>query len=194
MIKGIDTIIEKSIEIISEEGYASFTTKNLADRLKIAKASLYHWITGMEELKESIYEKKHEEVMKAPLRLKLTDNLEEMLLFLSRHWVALYSASGHFHYLRMLLQLRLFDPRAEEEYQALLDMLSAQVSVIFDFYGEKNGRKISPLSPFLFCAMLQKELEDGLMYRESGDLESKVRAFALMEQGPGIASSKSSAD
>ena len=174
-IKSKNDIRLQALDILSYEGIETLTMSELAKRVGLTKASLYHYYKGKEEILDDIFETGHKSLMHNGFTLKLGGNTEQDLLALSSNWLNLLQSDENYMYMRVLTSMHLTDERAKEEYRALLLMLQGQSEVVMQRISRSDYR----LKADLFASLLFSKLEEMLEDRaEEEDVISEIREFA----------------
>lgn len=168
-INGKDDIRLQALDILSFDGIETLTMSELAKRVGLTKASLYHYYKSKDEILEDIFLKGHKKLMQHGFYQKLSGDSEANLRALATNWINLFRDDENYMYLRMVTSMHLTDSRAEEEYRALTLMLKGQASIVIQ---RIKGAEASLLSA-LFSSLLFSHLE-GILEDESSDDEKLI--------------------
>ena len=168
---------DAALGIIAFEGMDALSMKNIAEKLGMNKASLYHWFPSKEDLLAYSFQEGHRKLMAKGFRLSLEGSAEEVLSAAADGWSRIFSDDGTLPYLRAVYALRYSDPRAAEEERAIKLMIRSQIDVIMSSIGHPDAFLSS-----LFSALLLEHLE-AVLAGEDEDFRADAAAFAAFLAG-----------
>lgn len=173
-IKGKDEIRMQALDILSFDGIEELTMSELAKKVGLTKASLYHYYKSKDEILDDIFIEGHKKLMQHGFYQKLSGDAEDNLKALAFNWIDLFRDEENYMYLRAVTSMHLTDRRAEDEYRALSLMLQGQSDVLIQHITGKEEKLLSDL----FSSLLFSKLE-GLL-EEDWDIESEI-SLEIME-------------
>ncbi len=174
-IRGKDDIRLQALEILSFEGTEALSMSELAKRVGLSKATLYHYYESKEQILDDVFDSGHRHLMQHGFHLRLTGNAKDDLSALAENWLSLFRDDENYMYIRVLTSLHLTDDRAKDEYRALILMLRSQSEVVIQKAAEKGSELLSSL----FSSMLFSKLEE-ILEEDSDDdgILSEIEGFA----------------
>lgn len=171
-----DEIIEKSVEVIRDEGFYAFTMEKLSLSLGIKKASLYYYFKGKDELVSSIHEYFVKELKKKNFSFDFKKDEKLCLISLFEHYLEIFLSPHFSSYISFLLESRSFMPSSDEILSSLLLMMESQIEVIFMHYKSKKAKeKASLLSSYLI-----RIISDMLISEKEAEMEKIESTIALL--------------
>jgi len=153
------------LRLSSERGLASVSLSDLADAMKLKKASIYSHFASKEELVGEMY--RLMDTFHGGDSISLEGEAEEVLERVVRHWVTVYTTEPMDQVYRVVFQLQYTDERARFRAKAIKNMFKAQTQVVLETLSD-SGRLDIPdldLATTLFssavASFIDEEIAEG---------------------------------